>query len=118
MPMSTWKKVVLMNGGGLIGILLSLFIVLPKTPLWLWATISAAALAALNYVSFGRRPTASGGSKSGWKSTAVIVLSFAPAIGAHSAISTSLMRSRSNEMWSSKAEHAQRRKNAGDCSIV
>ncbi len=72
--MSSWKKIVLVNGGGFVGIIISLFVVSPKTPLWLWAVVSAGALAVLNYVCFGWRRTASGGSKSGAKSTAIIAL--------------------------------------------
>jgi hypothetical protein len=45
-----------------------------QTPLWLWAAVSAAALGVLNYVCFGWRQTASGGSKSGAKSTVIIAL--------------------------------------------
>ena len=72
--MSIWKKIALVNSGGLVGIVISLFIISPQTPLWLWAMVSAAALATLNYVCFGWRRTASGGSKSGAKSTVIIAL--------------------------------------------
>lgn len=37
-----------MNMGGLFGIGLSLFIVPPRTPLWIWATLSVLCLAAFN----------------------------------------------------------------------
>ena len=47
--MSSWKNVALVNVGGLLGIGVSLFIVPPNTPLWIWATASVACLAALNY---------------------------------------------------------------------
>jgi hypothetical protein len=72
--MSTWKKIALVNGGGLVGIIISLFIISLQTPLWLWVVVSAAALAVLNYVCFGWRRTVSGGSKSGAKSTVIIAL--------------------------------------------
>ena len=48
--LSTWKKAVLINGAGLIGIGVSLFLVPPSTPVWLWATISILVLAGLNYM--------------------------------------------------------------------
>jgi hypothetical protein len=72
--MSTWKKVVLVNGGGLAGIVLFLFIVSTQTPLWLWATLSGVALAVLNYVCFGWRRETREGPNTGAKSTAIIVL--------------------------------------------
>jgi len=71
--MSTWKKIAVVNGGGLAGIIISLFIVSPQTPLWLFAALSAAALGGLNYVCFGRQ-TASGERKSGIESTLVIAV--------------------------------------------
>jgi len=72
--MSLWKKIALVNSGGLVGIIISLFIVSPRTPLWVWAVVSAAALAVLNYVCFGWRRTASSDAKSGAKSTVIIAL--------------------------------------------
>ncbi len=72
--MSMWKKIVLVNGGGLVGIIISLFVVSPRTPLWVWAVVSVAALAVLNYVCFVWRRAAGGGSKSGAKSTVIIAL--------------------------------------------
>ena len=47
--MSSWKKVALVNMGGLLGVAGSLFILPPNTPLWIWATASVVCLAALNY---------------------------------------------------------------------
>jgi hypothetical protein len=70
--MSTWKKVVLVNAGGLIGVVISLFIVSPQTPLWLWGVLSAAAIAGLNYFCFGWRRTATSGAKNGVTSAIVI----------------------------------------------
>jgi hypothetical protein len=75
--MSIWKEIVLVNGGGLVGIIISLFIISPQTPLWLWAMVSAAALAMLNYVCFGWRRTVGGKSKNGAKSTVIIALGLA-----------------------------------------
>jgi len=69
--MSTWKKIAIVNGGGLVGIVISLFIVWPQTPLWLFAALSAAVLGGLNYVCFGRQ-TASGERNSGIEGTLVI----------------------------------------------
>lgn len=66
----------LVNGGGLVGIIISLFIVSPQTPLWLWAALSGGALLILNYVCFGWRRTASGERKNGVKGTAITVLGF------------------------------------------
>jgi hypothetical protein len=57
--MSTWKNIAIVNAGGLAGITISLFIVSPQTPLWLFAALSAAVLVGLNYFCF-RRQTASG----------------------------------------------------------
>ena len=72
--MSMWKKILLVNLGGLVGIIISLFVASPQTPFWLWAVLSAAALAVLNYVCFGWRRTANSGSRRGAKSTVVIAL--------------------------------------------
>ena len=72
--MRMWKKIGVVNGGGLVGIFISLFIVSPQTPLWLWAAVSGGALAALNYVWFAWRRTANGERKSGVKYTAIIML--------------------------------------------
>jgi hypothetical protein len=69
-----WKKIVLVNGGGLVGIITSLFILPPQTPVWLWAAVSGCALVALNYVCFAWRRTASGERKSGVKNTAITVI--------------------------------------------
>jgi hypothetical protein len=56
--MSGWKKVVLINGACLTGIGSSLFMVPPKTPLWLWATVAGLAVLLLNYLFFGRKRNA------------------------------------------------------------
>jgi hypothetical protein len=69
-----WKRIALVNGGGLVGIIISLFIVSSPTPLWLWATLAGVALATLNYVCFGWRRTAGSEGTSGTKSTAIMIL--------------------------------------------
>lgn len=69
--MSGWKKVMLVNGGWLIGVVISLFVVPPKTPLWAWATVSGLALVLLNYLVFGRQRKATGGRKAGLVTTVV-----------------------------------------------
>jgi hypothetical protein len=74
--MGTWKKIALVNGGGLVGIIISLFIVSSPTPLWLWATLSGVALTALNYICFGWRRTAGGEATSGAKSTTITIFGF------------------------------------------
>ena len=73
--MSTWKRVALVNGGGIIGIIVSLFIVSPRTPLWLWATLSAGALLVLNYVCFVRRKVRDE-RKGESNTTAIVILGF------------------------------------------
>jgi hypothetical protein len=52
--MSTWKKVALLNVSGLFGIGLSLFMVPPQTPLWIWASLSVLCLAVFNLFLFRR----------------------------------------------------------------
>jgi hypothetical protein len=69
--MSGWKKAMLMNGGWLMGIVISLFVVPPKTPLWMWGTVSGLALVLLNYLFFGRQRKAAGGRKVGLVTTVV-----------------------------------------------
>jgi hypothetical protein len=69
--MSTWKKVALVNGGWVIGIVISLFVVPPSTPLWLWATVSGLVLAVLNYLFFGQQRRATSGRKIGPMATVV-----------------------------------------------
>ncbi len=53
--MSTRKKLLLVNISGIIGIFVSLFIAPPKTPLRLWALMSAIVLALFNYLALSRR---------------------------------------------------------------
>lgn len=59
--MSRWKKVLVFNAGWLIGITISLFVVPPSTPLWMWASLSILVLALLNYVSFKQKREAASG---------------------------------------------------------
>ncbi len=59
-----------MNGAWVIGLVISLFIVPPTTPLWLWATLSGLILVVLNYIFFGR--TGASGRKVGPLNTVVI----------------------------------------------
>ncbi|MGH9504536.1 MAG: hypothetical protein ACRD20_16920 [Terriglobales bacterium] len=74
--MSTGKKIAVVNGAGVVGIIISLFIVSPRTPMWLFAALSAAVLATLNYACFGRRQTASGERKIGINGTVLTALGF------------------------------------------
>ena len=73
--MSTWKKLLVANLGGLAGIVLSLFIVPPKTPLWIWTSISACVLLVFNYVALTYKPKRDGRRNSVW-STVTIAMGF------------------------------------------
>jgi len=54
------------------GVLISLFIVPPSTPIWLWATVSAAFLLVLNcYLLFRAKAETTGERKVGFGSTLV-----------------------------------------------
>lgn len=48
--MPTWKKALVVNVGGVIGVAISLFIVPAQTSLWLWAIVAVAVLTVLNFV--------------------------------------------------------------------
>jgi hypothetical protein len=74
--MSRWKKVALVNVGGLLGIGLSLFIVPPQTPLWIWATLSVLCLAVFNCFLFRRLRRSTSERKADSKSGVVIWLAF------------------------------------------
>jgi hypothetical protein len=52
--MKPWKRFTAINVGALIGIGLSLFIVPPNTPFWMWLAISTAAIAILNFFLYRR----------------------------------------------------------------
>ena len=52
-----------MNVGGLVGIGVSIFIVPPETPLWIWATASMVCLAVFNYLLIRRLQKSTGASK-------------------------------------------------------
>jgi hypothetical protein len=51
----SWKVIVLVNVGALIGVGVSLFTIPPRTPLWLWASVSCLVLAILNYLFLRQR---------------------------------------------------------------
>jgi len=73
--MSTRKKLLVANLGGLGGILVSLFIVPPRTPVWMWASISACALLVFNYVALTHKPKPERARNSAW-STVFIAIGF------------------------------------------
>lgn len=73
--MSTWKKVVVLNLGGLVGIAVSLLFVPQATPLWIWASMCAGVLALLNCLAFARKQNR-GGLKSAGGSMVVIAVGF------------------------------------------
>ena len=50
--MATWKKALLVNAGGVIGVAISLFIVPAQTSFWLWVVVSVTILLVLNYAFF------------------------------------------------------------------
>jgi len=52
--MKPWKKFAAINVGALIGIGLSLFIVPPNTPFWMWLAISTATIAIFNFFLYRR----------------------------------------------------------------
>jgi hypothetical protein len=47
--MSTWKRIVLVNVAGLVGIAVSLFVLPQQIRFWVWASVSVVVLALLNY---------------------------------------------------------------------
>jgi len=61
--MSTRTKLVIVNIGGLIGIFISMFIAPPRTPVWMWACISAVVLLLFNYVALTYKPKPGSGDK-------------------------------------------------------
>jgi len=67
--MTKWKKVALLNGGWIAGIIISLFLVPSNTSFALWAMTAAVILAGLNYLSFGRQRSANGARKIGLRNT-------------------------------------------------
>jgi hypothetical protein len=54
--MTTRKKLVIINAGALVGIIISLFTIPPRTPLWMWAAISTIVVGVLNYAVLTRTP--------------------------------------------------------------
>ena len=72
--MKIWQKVMLVNCAVLIGVVISLFAVPGRTPLWLWATVAIVVMAAMNYVLFVRsRGLHSDATSTSRVTTAVIV---------------------------------------------
>lgn len=71
-PMSTWKKIVLLNVGLFGGIFLSIFLAPPETPVWLWAAISVILVAVMNYLAWRRLKGANVERKSSLETNAVI----------------------------------------------
>lgn len=59
--MKTWQKFGAVNAGALVGIFVTIFVLPPSTPVWVWAIVAMAALVVLNYVLVKRlkRPRAS-----------------------------------------------------------
>jgi uncharacterized membrane protein YfcA len=73
--MTTWKRALLVNAGGVIGIGVSLLIVPAQTPLWLWAVVAVVVLMVLNYVFLiWRRTDQSAPQRTPSRSTIVICL--------------------------------------------
>ena len=73
-PMSTWKRILLLNGGMLIGIFVSIFLTPPDTPVWLWATISVVVMAVMNFLALRRLRMPDAKPKSSLSRTIVIWL--------------------------------------------
>lgn len=70
--MKPWKGFVLMNGAWMIGILASVFILPPSTPVWQWATVSAGVLLVFNgHLLFRLKRKTTGERKVGLGSTVV-----------------------------------------------
>jgi len=61
--MSPRKELVIVNISGLIGILISMFILPPRNPVWAWACMSAVVLFLFNYVVLTHKPKLGGGDK-------------------------------------------------------
>jgi hypothetical protein len=61
--MKLWKKALVLNIAGLLGIASSIFVVPPNTPFFLWLIISAVVLSAFNVAIFVRHRKAGPGSR-------------------------------------------------------
>jgi hypothetical protein len=61
--MKLWKKALVLNIAGLIGIASSMVVVPANTPFWLWSILSVAVLATFNVVMFVRHRKLVPGSK-------------------------------------------------------
>ena len=72
--MPTWKKALLVNAGGVIGVAISLFIVPAQTSFWLWVVVSVTILLVLNHVFFFWRQTGHSDQEKPSRSTLVICL--------------------------------------------
>lgn len=70
--MPTWKKALLVNGGGVIGIAMSLFIVPAQTSFWLWVVVAVTVLMVLNYIFLIWRRTGEGDQGKPNRSTVLI----------------------------------------------
>ena len=51
---ANWKRLLLVNVCGAIGVFASIFILPSNTRFWLWAAVSAIVLLILNYLAFSR----------------------------------------------------------------
>jgi hypothetical protein len=74
--MSKMKKIVLVNAFGVVGAILSLFIVPGKTPFSLWALLAFMSLAISNYVVLRSQPRIRKREASELATTAIIALGF------------------------------------------
>jgi hypothetical protein len=55
LSMTKWQKIAALNAGLLVGITASLFVVPPRTPLWIWGTASGFLFVLMNYLFFRRQ---------------------------------------------------------------
>jgi hypothetical protein len=76
MALGTLKKVAIVNGGSLVGIAVSLFIVPPTPPMWVWAIACVLCLSVLNFFLFRRVRKGSGERKVSLASSLVVGLGF------------------------------------------
>lgn len=74
--MRTWKMIGAVNGGALIGFVISLFIVPPRTPVWMWMTFCAAFLLLINYIFFVRKRKNTVDGQAGRTGTVVVTIGF------------------------------------------
>ena len=74
--MKPWKKVVLMNGAWAIGVLVSIFILPPSTPVWLWDRSVRTIIVVFNCLLFMRKQVSIGERKVGLTNTLAGSLAF------------------------------------------